>query len=105
MNQPHDRSHSPLLLDDLAAQLDRLRLLPGGSTADAERVLAGMTPHSPARARGGARARSAAVLAHPDRFEDSHRLTVKALEVFDRGTASASPPCRAGLRPARPVVQ
>ena len=36
-----------LLIDDLMAQLDRFKLLPGGSAADAERVLAGLAPRSP----------------------------------------------------------
>jgi hypothetical protein len=73
-----------LLLDDLAAQLDRFKLLPGGSTADAERVLSGLSPESPREREAAQDLADRTILAHPDRFEDAHHLTVKALEVFDR---------------------
>ena len=46
-----ERPRAGLLLDDLAEQLNRFRLLPGGSEADAERVLAGLTPASAYRWR------------------------------------------------------
>ena len=35
-----------LLLDELTGQIEKLRLLPGGSDADAERILAGITVRS-----------------------------------------------------------
>jgi hypothetical protein len=73
-----------LLLDDLADQLSRFRLLPGGSEADAERVLAGLTPASERERRATMELADRQILAHPDRFEDAHHLLVKALEVFDR---------------------
>jgi hypothetical protein len=73
-----------LLLDDLAAQLNRFRLLPGGSEADAERVLAGLTPASAREREATKELANREILAHPDRFEDAHHLVVKALEVFDR---------------------
>ena len=79
-----DRLGPDLLLDDLTAQLERFRLLPGGSDADAERVLAGLTPASKRELEATAELSDRRVLAHPERFEDAHRLTVKALEVFDR---------------------
>jgi hypothetical protein len=75
---------SDLLIDDLAAQLDRFKLLPGGSTADAERVLSGLTTRSPREREAAQELAVRTILAHPDRFEDAHHLTVKALEVFDR---------------------
>jgi hypothetical protein len=75
---------SDLLIDDLAAQLDRFKLLPGGSTADAERVLSGLTTHSPREREAAQELAVRTILAHPDRFEDAHHLTIKALEVFDR---------------------
>jgi hypothetical protein len=87
---PHARADEPeraragLLLDDLAAQLDRFRLLPGGSEADAERVLAGLTPASPREREATKELANRQILAHADRFEDAHHLAVKALEVFDR---------------------
>jgi hypothetical protein len=73
-----------LLIDDLAAQLDRFKLLPGGSTADAERVLSGLTPRSPREREATQELAVRTILAHPQQFEEAHQLTVKALEVFDR---------------------
>jgi hypothetical protein len=78
------KNKSGLLIDDLAAQLDRFKLLPGGSTADAERVLSGLTPRSPRERQATQELAVRTILAHPDRFEDAHHLTIKALEVFDR---------------------
>jgi hypothetical protein len=84
--EPHEpeRPHAGLLLDDLAEQLNRFRLLPGGSEADAERVLAGLTPASAREREATKELADRQILAHPDRFEDAHHLLVKALEVFDR---------------------
>ena len=79
-----ERPRAGLLLDDLAAQLARFRLLPGGSDADAERVLAGLTPASPREREATKELADRQILAHPDRFEDAHHLVIKALEVFDR---------------------
>jgi hypothetical protein len=78
------RPRAGLLLDDLAAQLDRFRLLPGGSDSDAERVLAGLTPASARERQATKELADRQILAHPERFEDAHHLAVKALEVFDR---------------------
>jgi hypothetical protein len=96
-----------LLLDDLAAQLERFRLLPGGSTAEAERVLSGLSPASPRERVAAEELATRTILAHPHHFEDAHHLTVKALEVFDRhGWRAPAMPRRLGpLRgvAARPV--
>jgi hypothetical protein len=87
---PPPRRRSPkadvpgLLIDDLAAQLDRFKLLPGGSSADAERVLSGLTPRSPREREAAQELADRTILAHPDHFEAAHHLAVKALEVFDR---------------------
>jgi hypothetical protein len=93
-----------LLLDDLASQLDRFRLLPGGSEADAERVLAGLTPASPREREATKELADRRILAHPDRFEDAHHLLVKALEVFDRH-GWRGPGMPRWLGPLRPVAQ
>ncbi|MDX6596371.1 MAG: hypothetical protein QOE87_258 [Gaiellales bacterium] len=99
-----DRPRAGLLLDDLAAQLDRFRLLPGGSDADAERVLAGLTPASPREREALKELANRQILAHPDRFEAAHHLVVKALEVFDRhGWRGPGLPHRLG--PLRPLAQ
>jgi hypothetical protein len=99
-----DRPRTGLLLDDLAAQLDRFRLLPGGSEARAERVLAGMTPASAREREAMKELASRQILAHPERFEAAHHLVVKALEVFDRhGWRAPGLPRRLG--PLRPLAQ
>jgi hypothetical protein len=92
-----------LLIDDLAAQLDRFKLLPGGSAADAERVLSGLTPRSPREREATQELAVRTILAHPERFEDAHHLTVKALEVFDRH-GWRSPILPRWLGPLRPVA-
>jgi hypothetical protein len=98
-----DRPRASLLLDDLAAQLNRFRLLPGGSEADAERVLAGLTPASAREREATKELADRQILAHPDRFEDAHHLLVKALEVFDRHGWRA-PRLPRWLGPLRPLA-
>jgi hypothetical protein len=92
-----------LLIDDLAAQLDRFKLLPGGSTADAERVLSGLTPRSPREREATQELAVRTILAHPQHFEEAHHLTVKALEVFDRH-GWRDPLLPRWLGPLRPVA-
>ncbi|HET6171848.1 MAG TPA: hypothetical protein VFD90_04540 [Gaiellales bacterium] len=98
-----ERPRAGLLLDDLAEQLSRFRLLPGGSEADAERVLAGLTPASPREREATKELADRQILAHPDRFEDAHHLVVKALEVFDRH-GWRGPRLPGWLGPLRPVA-
>jgi hypothetical protein len=100
----HEERRSLLLLDEFAAQIERLRLLPGGSDVDAERVLAGITVRSRREREATVEMAFPAVLAHPDRFEDAHRLVVKALEVFDRH-GWRSPGLPRWLGPLRPLVR
>jgi hypothetical protein len=99
-----ERPRAGLLLDDLAEQLNRFRLLPGGSEADAERVLAGLTPASAREREATKELADRQILAHPDRFEDAHHLAVKALEVFDRHSWRA-PRVPSWLGPLRPLAQ
>jgi hypothetical protein len=98
-----ERPRAGLLLDDLAAQLNRFRLLPGGSEADAERVLAGLTPASAREREATKELANRQILAHPDRFEDAHHLAVRALEVFDRHGWRA-PRMPRWLGPLRPLA-
>src|SRR3954463_10784166 len=79
-----DRPRAGLLFDELAAQLDRFRLLPGGSDARAEQVLAGLTPGSAREQEALKELADRQILAHPNHFEAAPHLVVKALEVFDR---------------------
>ena len=98
------RPRAGLLFDDLAAQLNRFRLLPGGSEADAERVLAGLTPASAREREATQELADRTILAHPGHFEEAHQLVVKALEVFDRhGWRAPRVPRRLG--PLRPLAQ
>ena len=85
-------------------QLNRFRLLPGGSEADAERVLAGLTPASAREREATKELADRQILAHPDRFEDAHHLLVKALEVFDRHGWRA-PKLPRWLGPLRPLAR
>ena len=98
-----DRPRAGLLLDDLAEQLSRFRLLPGGSEADAERVLAGLTPALAREREATTELADRQILAHADRFEDAHHLLVKALEVFDRHGWRA-PRLPRWLGPLRPLA-
>jgi hypothetical protein len=97
------RPRAGLLLDDLAAQLNRFKLLPGGSEADAERVLAGLTPASAREREATKELADRQILAHAERFEDAHHLLVKALEVFDRHGWRA-PRLPRWLGPLRPLA-
>jgi hypothetical protein len=97
------RPRAGLLLDDLAEQLSRFKLLPGGSEADAERVLAGLTPASERERQAATELADRQILAHADRFEDAHHLAVKALEVFDRH-GWRGPKLPGWLGPLRPLA-
>jgi hypothetical protein len=98
-----EKTRPGLLIDDLAAQLDRFKLLPGGSQADAERVLSGLTPRSPREREATQELAVRTILAHPGHFEDAHHLVVKALEVFDRH-GWRSPILPRWLGPLRPIA-
>jgi hypothetical protein len=103
-NHPaREKTTTGLLIDDLAAKLDRFKLLPGGSTADAERVLSGLTPRSPREREATQELAVRTILAHPQHFEEAHHLTVKALEVFDRH-GWRSPILPRWLGPLRPLA-
>jgi hypothetical protein len=91
-------------LDDLAEQLERFRLLPGGSDAEAERVLAGLTPSSPREEEAARELVDRRVLLRPAAFEEAHRSVVKALEVYDRH-GWRSPALPTWLGPLRPVAR
>jgi hypothetical protein len=99
-----ERARAGLLLDDLASRLDRFRLLPGGSDADAERVLDGLTPASPREREATTELADRRILAHPGHFDDAHHLMVKALEVFDRHGWRA-PKLPRGLGPLKPLAR
>jgi hypothetical protein len=82
-----DRRDRPdrLILDEVSDQLDRaFRLLRGDADQAADLALAEIGVDSAVEARLLAQLGARSPLAHPDRFLDAHRLTMRALEVLDR---------------------
>jgi hypothetical protein len=74
-----------LFLDDLSDQLDQaFRLLRGDTDAAADLAFAGIGINSNVEAQLLGQLARRDPLAHPDRFLDAHRLTMRALEVLDR---------------------
>jgi hypothetical protein len=95
-----------LVLDELADQLDRTRRLLTGSPADAaERALGRIGGSSAADARLASELALEAPLAEPKRFEEAHRLVLRAVEILDRDGFRDPPvvtlaPLRAVAKPA-----
>lgn len=93
-----------LLLDELTEQLDRTRrLLRGDTEQTAEAVLARFSGQAEMEARITADLAVSTPLAQPARFEEAHRLTMRALEVLDRdGFRNPRVP---RLGPLKPLVE
>jgi hypothetical protein len=74
-----------LILDELTDQLDRtFRLLRGDADEAADLAFADVRVDTVAEARLLRELAERAPLAHPERFNDAHRLVMHALEVLDR---------------------
>jgi hypothetical protein len=74
-----------LLLDEVTDQLaTTFQLLSGDPNEAAERAFAEIGVDTRTEATLLSEIAAAGPLAHPDRFEQSHRLTMRALEVMDR---------------------
>ena len=102
---PRERLPGETLIDDLAEQLDRTRrLLTSSPEATAEAALARLGAEAEAEARIAVDIAATAPLAHPDRFLQAHRLTVRALEVLDR-EGSRNPPVSGRYGPLKPLVR
>src|SRR2546421_7707312 len=84
MDTPGQLPDDHLILDEVTQQLaTTFQLLSGDPDEAAERALAEIgDPRTEAGLLGEIAA--AGPLAHPDRFEQSHRLVMRALEVLDR---------------------
>ncbi len=83
-DEPSKRSDR-LILDEVTEQLDRtFKLLRGDSDQAADLAFAQIGVNTVAEARLVAELADREPLAHPDRFADAHRLTMRALEVLDR---------------------
>jgi hypothetical protein len=75
-----------LILDEVTDQLaTTFRLLSGDPNEAAERAFADIGVNTRAEAALLGEIAAPGPLAHPDRFEQSHRLAMRALEVADRG--------------------
>jgi hypothetical protein len=92
------------LLDELTSQFARTRsLLTGNPEEAAEAALERLGGQAEVEARIATQLAAAAPLAHPARFPEAHRLSMRALEVLDR-EGSTDPPVR-GFGPLNGVVQ
>ena len=75
-----------LILDEVTDQLaTTFRLLSGDPNEAAERAFADIGVNTRAEAALLGEIAAPGPLEHPDRFEQSHRLAMRALEVADRG--------------------
>jgi len=83
--EPERRRPDELVVDQLLGQFERTRqLLTGNPEAAAEQALARLGEERGVEARIAAGLALAQPLAHPERFPEAHRLTMRALEVLDR---------------------
>ena len=85
MNAPGQLPDDHLILDQVTQQLaTTFQLLSGDPDEAAERALAEIGVDTRTEAALLGEIAAAGPLAHPDRFEQSHRLVMRALEVLDR---------------------
>jgi len=85
MDAPGQLPDDQLILDEVTQQLaTTFQLLSGDPDEAAERALAEIGVDTRTEAALLGEIAAAGPLAHPDRFEQSHRLVMRALEVLDR---------------------
>jgi len=85
MDAPGQLPDDHLILDEVTQQLaTTFQLLSGDPDEAAERALAEIGVDTRTEATLLGEIAAAGPLAHPDRFEQSHRLVMRALEVLDR---------------------
>src|SRR3989440_1954620 len=85
MDTPGQLPDDHLILDEVTQQLaTTFQLLSGDPDEAAERALAEIGVDTRTEAGLLGEIAAAGPLAHPDRFEQSHRLVMRALEVLDR---------------------
>lgn len=85
MDTPGQLPDDHLILDEVTQQLaTTFQLLSGDPDEAAERALAEIGVDTRTEASLLGEIAAAGPLAHPDRFEQSHRLVMRALEVLDR---------------------
>lgn len=105
-HEHHGAEH--LLLDELTERLDTLRLFNEQDESSADAVLERFGSQGPVEDTMLHELSGTAPLRHPDRFEEAHRRTMRALEVFDRN--ATKPPSKLRIakflkRPASKAVQ
>jgi hypothetical protein len=90
MKAPHETDHDDgLLLDRLLGRLDALKVLRERDEAGASAALEAIGVTGKVEAQIVAELADTSPLAFPERFEESHRTVMRALEVLDRNGSRA----------------
>ncbi len=97
-----DGDDTPLVLDELGDKLDAFWSLATADDADADKALEEFGARGRVEADMAYQLSVPAPLAHPERFEQAHRLVMRGLEVLDRngGRKPSSLPKLGPLKPA-----
>jgi hypothetical protein len=100
-----ERLPGDILIDELAEQLDRTRmLLSSNPEAAADAAMARFAGEGDVETRIAAQLAAPSVLAVPERFLEAHRLAVKSLEVLAR-EGSRNPTVSGKFGPLKPVAE
>jgi hypothetical protein len=91
-----------LLLDELSDRLDTLKLFTTNDEQRADAILEQFGAKGKVESEMLAELGARAPLQYPDRFDEAHRTTMRALEVFDRN--AARPPSNLNAGPLEPVA-
>jgi len=97
-----DGDDTPLVLDELGDKLDAFWSLATADDADADKALEEFGARGRVEADMAYQLSVPAPLAHPERFEQAHRLVMRGLEVLDRngGRKPSTLPKLGPLKPA-----
>ena len=106
MATPAERDR-PLILDELSSRLEQFRVLGDSDQAQTDRLLGELGASGPVEEEMVRQLAGPQPLAHPERFEDAHRLAMHALEVLARNGSRAPSQLHLGVLtgPARFLVQ
>jgi hypothetical protein len=91
-----------LLLDELSDRLETLKLVRTDDEQRADAILEQFGAKGKVESEMLDQLSARAPLQYPDRFEEAHRTTMRALEVFDRNAGRAPSNLRAG--PLEPIA-
>ena len=97
-----DGDDTPLVLDELGDKLDAFWSLATADDADADKALEEFGARGRVEADMAYQLSVPSPLAHPERFEQAHRLVMRGLEVLDRngGRKPSTLPKLGPLKPA-----